>query len=64
MSESTKRLGVAIIGACTIVAAGLLLWTSLAAPAGRGGLFALVALLVVPPAALAGLNAAGCADRA
>lgn len=64
MSESSKRLGVATIGACTVVAAGAMIWTSQSAPAGRGWLIAVAALLIVPPAALAALKAAGRTDRA
>ncbi|MFA6046643.1 MAG: hypothetical protein WC718_16785 [Phycisphaerales bacterium] len=64
MSESSKRLGVATIGACTVVAAGVLIWSSQSNPAGRAWPIALAALLVLPPAVLAALKAAGRTGRA
>lgn len=68
MSEPMKRAGIFVIGLCTVAAGAGLIWgllTSAPAPsAGRGVLLGLAALLVVPPAVIAALKAAGRTDRA
>lgn len=69
MSEPMKRAGVFVIGLCTVAVGAGLAWALIAAsPApsapGRGVLLGLAALLVVPPAVIAALKAAGRTDRA